>query len=285
MSAKLRPAHVEVKPRDIRFGAANHGQRHWLGGDPVGTAVMNAMSLTFPDGERLFMDAVRHFRDQLSPKLQDDVRAFIAQEAIHSREHHVLNQLVDPKHYPAAEILAAVREGIAETRKAGPWPMLLATISLEHFTAMMADLRVQLDDLFAKADPAIERMWRWHAMEEMEHKAVAFDVYLEAARDWSPFTRYVRRILSMTVITRRFVETTTRHAEQLLMADGYSAKAARKAVRRYVWSKPGLFSRGWRSYLAWYRPGFHPWDHKAPKEMAAWRAEFDALSAAAPQGA
>lgn len=283
MGAQLRPADIEVKPRNIHFSVDKGHRQHWLSGDPVGTAVFNAMSLTFPDGERMFMDAVRHFRNQVSPKLQEDVRNFIAQEAIHSREHLVLNELVDPAVYPVAEILARVRERIAATRKRGPWPMLLATISLEHFTAMMADLRVMHDDLFANAEPAIERLWRWHCMEEMEHKAVAYDVYLEAARNWTPFQRYYRRVLSMTLVTRNFVRNTTQSASMLLEAEGYTPKAARKAVNRYLWGSPGLFRRGWRSYLAWYRPGFHPWDQKAPKEIAAWKLEFDRLSSASAQ--
>ena len=82
-----KPTDLSVTPRDIRFEPAKDYVRHWLGGDPVGTAVMNALSLTFPDGERLFMDAVRHYRPKLSGKLLDDAKAFITQEAIHSRFH------------------------------------------------------------------------------------------------------------------------------------------------------------------------------------------------------
>ena len=78
---------VDIEPRDIHFDLHHVASRHWLGGDPVGTAVMNALSLTFTDGEKLFMDAVRHFRGRVSGKLADDVRHFLAQEAMHSREH------------------------------------------------------------------------------------------------------------------------------------------------------------------------------------------------------
>ena len=65
MTLKTTPADVPVLPRDIRFDVEPAGAGHWLGGDPVGTAVFNALSLTFPDGERLFMDAVRNYRGQL----------------------------------------------------------------------------------------------------------------------------------------------------------------------------------------------------------------------------
>ena len=48
---KSTPADLDVTPRDIRFDLADAQKGHWLGGDPVGTAVFNALSLTFPDGE------------------------------------------------------------------------------------------------------------------------------------------------------------------------------------------------------------------------------------------
>ncbi|MFZ5669921.1 MAG: metal-dependent hydrolase [Pseudomonadota bacterium] len=278
MPSKTTPVDVPVRPRDIRFQVENAGRGFWLGGDPVGTAVFNALSLTFPDGERLFMDAVRAFRDRLDGKLAEDARGFIAQEAIHSREHHGLNGLIDRTRYPVDEIEAQVRERTTAARGRGPMAMLISTIALEHFTAMMAEMHMAHDDLFENADPEIERLWRWHAMEETEHKAVAFDVFMAVTRDWKPWRRYLRRCIAMAIITYMFSRNITRYAARLLEADGYAAPAALRAVRRFVWSKPGIFRRGWRTYLAWYRPGFHPWDQDTRPALAAWKAEFDALA-------
>lgn len=279
MSAKTTPAELAVRPRDIHFDVEAARQGHWLGGDPVGTAVLNALSLTFPDGERLFIDAVKHYRSQVSGKLASDVAGFIAQEAIHSREHYELNRLIDRDRYPVAEIEAGVRERVQMGRDRGPMAMLISTIALEHFTAMMAETHLASKELFDGAAPDIERLWRWHAMEETEHKAVAFDVFMEVTKDWSPFLRYRRRVISMALITLVFSRNITRYAARLLEADGYSPKAALKAVKAYVWKKPGLFSRGWKTYFAWYRPGFHPWDQDNRAEVAAWKAEFDAAAA------
>jgi predicted metal-dependent hydrolase len=140
----------------------------------------------------------------------------------------------------------------------------------------MADMHMQHRDLFANADPEIARLWRWHAMEETEHKAVAFDVFLEVTRDWSPLKRYLVRTWSMVYITWHFTHNIANHATRLLQADGYSERAARRAVRRFLWRDPGIFRRGWRSYFAWYRPGFHPWDLDNRAALNEWRAEFDA---------
>jgi hypothetical protein len=276
MAAKATPDDVVIPPRDIRFNVEAAREGHWLGGDPVGTAVFNALSLTFPDGERMFIDAVRAFRGQLGGKLAEDVRGFIAQEAIHAREHHTLNQLIDRDKYPVSEIEAAIRGRVAFARSRGPMRMLIATIALEHFTAMMAEAHARHRDLFESTDPGIERMWRWHAVEETEHKAVAFDVYMQVTRKWPALRRYLRRTIAMALITYLFTRNISHYAARLLEADGYSYKAALKAVKQYVWRRPGIFSRNARTYFAWYRPGFHPWDQDNRKLVAEWKAEFDA---------
>lgn len=277
MTLKSTPADLHLKGRDIRFNLDGARHRHWLSGDPVATAVFNALSLTFPEGERMFMDAVRAYRGEVSGKLAEDVRGFIAQEAVHSREHHLLNQLIDRDVYPVEEIEGWIRDQVAWGRSRGPMAMLVATIALEHFTAMMAEVHIRNRDLFAQTDPELERLWRWHAMEETEHKAVAYDVFMAATRDMSPVRRYWRRCFAMVMITLNFTNNITRFAARLLEADGYAPKAALRAVRRFVWRKPGLFSRGWKTYFAWYRPGFHPFDHTPEADVfAAWKQEFDA---------
>jgi hypothetical protein len=274
MTAKTTPAEIQVPARDIRFDLSAARKGHWLGGDPVGTAVFNALSLTFPEGERMFMDAVKNYRKDVTGKLAEDVRGFIAQEAIHSREHHQLNILIDRDRYPVSEIEAAVKERTSMARAQGPMAMLVSTIALEHFTAMMADVHAENLSLFDGVAPEIERLWRWHAMEETEHKAVAFDVFMHATRDWSPLKRYLRRVISMAIISYLFTTNITTYAARLLEADGYSPEAARKAVRDFVWRKPGIFSKGWRTYFSWYRPGFHPWDHDNRALIARWKQDF-----------
>ncbi|WP_297511964.1 metal-dependent hydrolase [uncultured Caulobacter sp.] len=276
---KTTPTDLDVKPRDISFALEDARKGHWLGGDPVGTAVFNALSLTFPDGERLFMDAVKNYRHLLSGKLLDDAKGFIAQEAIHSREHHQLNSLIDRDRYPVAEIEDMVRQRVKFARERGKMAMLVSTIALEHFTAMMAEMHARHRDLFDDTPPGVEQLWRWHAMEETEHKAVAYDVFLQATKDWSPLKRYMVRCRAMVFVTIMFTRNISRYAARLLEADGYTPEAALKAVKRFVWGDPGIFRRGWKTYFAWYRPGFHPWDQDDREAFADWKAEFDAAVA------
>jgi len=62
----------------------------------------------------------------------------------------------------------------------------------------------------------------------------------------------------------------------MLEADGYTPRDAKRAVKRFLWKSPGLFSSGWRTYLAWYRPGFHPWDQDNRALVAGWKSELEA---------
>jgi predicted metal-dependent hydrolase len=268
---------VMPQVRDLGFDLGAARDTHWMNGDPVATAVFNALSLTFPDGERLFMDSVRHYRSELDGPLASQVRAFLAQEAVHAREHRALNSLIDRNRYPVAEIEARIRKRIAFARSRGPVRALCATTALEHFTAMMAEMHDHMHQrLFAGTAPGIERLWRWHALEETEHKAVAFDVFLVVTRDWPRWRRYLLRVWTMLFITLMFTRNITRYASMLLEADGYAPREARRAVRRFLWRDPGIFRNNPRTYFAWYRPGFHPWDIDNREQMARWQAEFAA---------
>lgn len=276
---KRTPEEVTISPRDIRFQVSGADGTYWMDGDPVATAVMNTLSLTFPDGERLFIDAVRAYRGKLDGRLAQDVKDFITQEAIHSREHHLLNQIIDRSKYPVEEIEAEIRDRIAFSRAGGPMRMLIATICLEHFTAMLADMRALHTDMFSKTAPEIERMWRWHAMEETEHKAVTYDVFMEVTRSWSSWQRYYRRSLAMAIISYNFTRNIAGYAARMLEADGYTPAEAKKAVKTFLWKKPGFFARGWKIWISWFKPGFHPWDHDNRALMDQWRAEFDMVAA------
>jgi len=268
------PPDVSVIPRDVHFQCECARGAAWLGGDAVATAVFNALSLTFPDGERLFIDSVRKFRGQLQGRLVEDVRAFIAQEAIHSREHAALNAVLDRNHYPIDRIEASVRRRIAFLRSLGPMRMLGVTIALEHFTAMLADMFDGDPELWDGTPEEMLRLWRWHAMEETEHKAVAFDVFNEVTKDWSPRRRYLFRARVMALVSVHFTVNISRYAAALLKADGVGGFTARRRVLWFLFGRPGLFRKLGPRYRDWFRPGFHPWDHDNRARLEQWRAQF-----------
>jgi len=270
------PGHepVSITPRNIRFVEDLPEAATWLGGDRIATAVFNALSLTFPDGERMFMDAVRHYKPMLSGALLEEANAFIAQEAIHTREHVSLNKVMDGGHYPLEKIRAHIKKDIEFAASLGPMTQLAATISLEHFTAMLGD-SIMIDTTMLDAAPQdVRRLWQWHALEETEHKAVAFDVFNVATADWSDLRRYITRVRAMVFTTIQFTMNITSYSSQLLQADGMSRGRATASVMWFLFGKPAFFRKGMRGYWNWYKPGFHPWQHDNRALLDTWRARF-----------
>jgi len=273
-----QPTHeaVSITPRNIRFMQSLPEAATWLGGDITGTAVFNALSLTFPDGERMFMDAVRHYKGQLSGQLLEEANAFIAQEAIHTREHVSLNKIMDGGHYPLERIRAHIKNDCDIAEKLGPMTQLAATISLEHFTAMLGDHILSGSPLLEGAPDDVKQLWQWHALEETEHKAVAFDVFNVATANWSNAKRYFTRIQAMVITSIQFTWNITMYSSLLLQADGMSRAKATTNVLWFLFGKPGFFRNGLKGYWNWYKPGFHPWQHNNRALLETWRTRFAA---------
>jgi predicted metal-dependent hydrolase len=277
-----RHSAVSITPRNIRFVKQLPEAAAWLGGDIVATAVFNALSLTFPDGERMFMDAVRHFKPMLSGELLEEANAFIAQEAIHTREHVSLNKMMDGGHYPLEKIRAHIKKNIEMAERMGPMTQLAATISLEHFTALLGNaILTDTTGMLEGAPEDLRRMWQWHALEETEHKAVAFDVFNVATAKLSGWRRYLIRLQAMIFTTLDFTMHMTLYASLLLQADGMSRSRATARVLWFLFGKPGFFRVGLKGYWAWYKPGFHPWQHDNRGLLEGWRAKFPASPLAA----
>ena len=93
-SIKPTPKNVSIIPQRMNFDFKGLA-KHWFDHEPVQTHLLNALSLTFPDGERFFVDSVRAFRDQAQSKEQQkEISGFIGQEAMHSLEHDTFNKML-----------------------------------------------------------------------------------------------------------------------------------------------------------------------------------------------
>lgn len=271
---KVQPPDLSIQPRNIAFVREGLMDAHWLGGDPVKTAWFNALSLTFPDGERFFIDAVKAHRHFADGKLADDVRDFIMQEALHTREHVALNGTIDRARYPIDKIEEMIRWRTNLGRKRGPMTMLVITICLEHFTAILADSALRNADEFKGAPDEIGRLWLWHAVEETEHKSVAFDLWQRAATSWSRWRRWSIRARAMALISFMFHWNATSYALMMLKADGISGFTARRRLYGYLWGRGGQLRRVFGAYCDWFRPGFHPWDHDNRELLTEYQAMF-----------
>src|ERR671920_1540866 len=131
MASRATPLDLSITPRDRRFGRGADTKRWWLGGDPVGSALYDALSITFPKGEAFFVESVRAFRDDAPPKLAEEIRAFTTQEVMHSREHVAFIRRAIEAGYDVAPLEARVDYRIEETKSRPPIVNLAATMALE----------------------------------------------------------------------------------------------------------------------------------------------------------
>src|SRR3712207_7921954 len=132
MGRKVTPSDLTITPRDRRFGRGARTERWWLGGNPYGSALYDALSITFPKGEAFFVESVRAFRDDAPPKLAEEIRAFTTQEVMHSREHVAFNRRAVEAGYDVRPLEARVDYRIAETKTRPPIVNLAAKIGRAH---------------------------------------------------------------------------------------------------------------------------------------------------------
>lgn len=277
------PDDLEIPVRNLRFhDKGEPAPRWWLANDPVATAFFNALSCTFPAGEKFFIDSVRRFRDEVDAPLQEQIAAFIAQESIHTREHVVFNKLAKDAGYDVEALENRAKKALEFARKRSARRQLAATCALEHFTAILAHQLLKNDgrDLDGAPEEAA-RLWCWHAMEEIEHKAVAFDTYMAVTRRLTPPHRYLMRVFAMIMASLILFATVRGNMTDLYREDGFNGRGVWKRTRRYLFGRSGLLRRALPDYLRYFKPGFHPWDHDDRALLATAAERFDLAAAAA----
>jgi hypothetical protein len=250
-----------------------HVPRHFgADGDLISSHIIAALSAVFPDGEDFFVRSVRHYRDEVTdPLLAEQVSGFIGQEVTHGREHRAFNTHLDTMGYHTKFVERFVRRAISfRERHTPPITNLAATAALEHVTATLAELvltSTQTQDSFG--EDSVRNLFMWHALEESEHKAVAFDVYRAVGGSER------MRIITMKVARWGFLITTAIQVMASLATDraSYRPGALRKSWR-YVKTQPFLSSEVWQQLKAYERRGFHPRDVPNDELVNEWRARL-----------
>jgi len=273
------PADLSITPRDRRFGRETATPRLWHGGRVEATAIYNALSSTFPIGEAYFVESVRAFREGAPPKLAEEIKAFTTQEAIHSREHDAFNKRASEAGYDLSKLEARVEERLAITRSRPPIVNVAATMALEHFTAILAHELLKNPSHLDGAEPEAAELWRWHSVEEIEHKGVAYDTWLYATRGWPRFKRWKVKARVMLLVTRNFVVDRTAGSLELMRQDGVTGLRAWALLLWYLWVRPGMFRKIAGAWSKFFLPGFHPWNEDDRYLLRA----YEASVADAPQ--
>lgn len=265
--------HRDVRARRIRFPHPEGAlRRHYADGDLVMSHTVAVLSAIFPPGEDFFVRSVREYSDQVTdPELAEQVRGFIGQEVIHGREHDSLNQALRRMGYPTRQVHRTVEGMLALADRTLPRRVRLGyTAGLEHYTATIAERLLTSERAQALlGDNEVRSILLWHALEESEHKAVAFDVFRttgggERTRIWS--MRAVSTMLILLVVVATALSLLTDRAAYNPVRLARSVAALRRS--------PFLAPVVIRHLRAYNRRGFHPDDFDNSELLARWRAEL-----------
>lgn len=201
-----------IKVRNVSFNF-DDVPKHWVLNNPIMTHFVNSMHIVFPEGEKFFIRSVRKFSKEVrDEQLRKDIKAFCGQEGVHAREHErfwevmeeqglqpegyagFLNKVGFKGKYSVENILVNGLNKVSP--RLGDKLGLSVTAALEHYTAILANA-VFHEPIFTNDNmaPQMLELLHWHASEEIEHKAVCYDVMKEIDES------YLLRVSGMGVAT------------------------------------------------------------------------------------
>ncbi|MGE8601025.1 MAG: metal-dependent hydrolase [Acinetobacter calcoaceticus] len=267
----------------------NDVPEYWMNGSAGLTHFMTALSALFPAGEKFFIDSVRAVRYHPSIKddkeLQKEISAFIGQEAMHTQEHvnfnasaqkfghdvEALEKFTDTAIQTAIQAFVKIVKPFGLTKEMVD---LTATTALEHFTATIASqLLVNKHIQELMTDQTMSTMWYWHAIEENEHKAVAFDVYEGVFG--KGVKAYALRTSSLVFAMTLIFLIQSSFVLRLLKQDKKLNLDELSVIYKYAYSpSKGIITGMAKEMLAYFKPGFHPNDLDTVGLLKTWKAKL-----------
>ena len=291
MNAKLSVseragASFPVRRMNFNFDAV---PEYWMSGNAGLTHFMTALSALFPAGEKFFIDSVRAVRYHPMLKdnadLQKEISAFIGQEAMHTHEHVGFNASaqkfghdVDALERHTDTVIQTTRKFMAKLAKpigiTQEMVDLTTTTALEHFTATIASQLLSnshIQELMT--DDTMKTMWLWHAIEENEHKAVAYDVFKgvfgKGLRAYALRTSSL--VISMVILF--FIQNY--FLWRLLKQDKQLNLENLRMIYRYAYSpSKGIITGMGKEMLFYFKPNFHPNDFDTTTLLNTWKAKL-----------
>lgn len=267
----------------------NDVPEYWMNGSAGLTHFMTALSALFPAGEKFFIDSVRAVRYHPSIKddeaLQKEISAFIGQEAMHTQEHVNFNASAQKfghdvetlEKFTDTAIQTAIKTFVKIVKPFGmtkDMVDLTATTALEHFTATIASqLLVNKHIQELMTDETMSTMWYWHAIEENEHKAVAFDVYEGVFG--KGVKAYALRTSSLVFAMTLIFLIQSSFVLRLLKQDKKLNLGELSVIYKYAYSpSKGIITGMAKEMLAYFKPGFHPNDLDTVGLLKTWKAKL-----------
>lgn len=242
-------------------------KRHYFANSPVMSHLLTALSSTFPIGEQFFVHSVRNVRDRVKDEiLQAQIAAFIGQEAMHSKAHGEFNQTWRRDDYNLDRFQTWLARQDENVKKLPYATQLAMTCAFEHFTALLGGYVLRHPEVLQTLDDddAI-KLWAWHAIEEIEHRAVAYNTY-QAVYGNQKLRKQV-----MKTVTTGFASLTFYSASRLFMQDKKKSlpKIGGNLLGVYLIAK--MFVQLLPEYLSYFKDDFNPEKIDYSKEVEYWK--------------
>jgi len=262
----LQADSMQIPVRRLEFEISSP-PRYFLAGNATATTFIAVLSAAFPPGERFFIESVRRFRDRVAdPELNAAVKGFIGQEAIHGREHDRLNELLVGCGLNTRVPERGVRVGLMLLERCSASQQLACTALMEHFTALLGEVLLEDEDFQALGDAEMLQLFLWHALEELEHKAVTYDLYnLVGNRRWERWLAFP--LVTVTLLPPIFVSWSWLMLKEGKLTDRQDMREG----LTLLFGRKGLVSRALGKMGLYVRPDFHPNKKDTRSLVASWR--------------
>jgi len=274
---KLRPESVTIKPKALNMSLDDSTPTYFVDNNPFLTQCFTAFSAIFPGGERFMIDSVRLFRDDIKEHkaLNKDCGGFIGQEAHHANEHALINDFMAARGFPVKKLESLVDSLMPYFQKLPEKDQMALAGAAEHLTALFGDLVLSNPEIIELVHPSIRPVWVWHAIEEIEHKAVTYDVF--DATDGS----YVRRVYGYGLALGLIVGLSV-YGTALFVVEDRKNFSVQQTAKGLWWmfgagKQVGYLRKSLPFLLEYFKPSFHPWDHDNSDLIAKWRPELDKM--------
>lgn len=271
--AGAKPGYPKTRRIRFNFGDGHASGKYFVDDDIVFSHFVAGLSGGFPPGEEAFIRSVRRFADQISdPTLKKRVAGFIGQESTHGQEHRRLNDKLVALGYPIAwwDSRPMEKGMLRLERRLGRYRHLALTAAVEHYTAVLAQRILSSDELQGiPGDSEVWNLLNWHALEELEHKSVAFDLY--RAMGGSERVR-IEVMAVLGAVTLPIVVTSL--AVSLARDPNARRQPLRLAREAQALFRGPIFKGAGRELAKYLRPGFHPDDIDTGQILEQWRRQL-----------
>lgn len=220
----------------------------------------NALSLMTPITEGILIRAIREALASLKGAvLEKDAVAFIGQEAVHTREHRAFNRRLATLGFDTQEIIDEIG---AEVKKLEGSMTLQERLALvvtgEHVIYSLARALLVSDYKKSSQHKEVERLFVWHALEEVEHQSVCDDIYGHVYGRGIKQRLLYYRIFG--VASKLLLRGVSKLMRRLVEQSRKPEKGEFRAFILWLFSNPGVGCITIREGLTFFVPNFKQWN-------------------------